>query len=148
MTARFPALADASLPRPYAHGCDFVTLTELDELEKAVAAGNAEAKVTASPGCLAARCHHLQPVVCISGWRGLSTATDMKIWATEMGTGSLTRARHPAPALDFGAGRYGLGVRPAGAWVTPAPCPVIRVSLSMSPTGGEHLRRDQPAGST
>ena len=101
---------DSSLPQPYAHGYDFVTLSELDQLEKAAAAGNTEAKVTASPGAMPADVTTFNPSFASAAGAVISTATDMKIWAKELATGSLLEPDTQRQRLDFGAGRYGLGV--------------------------------------
>jgi D-alanyl-D-alanine carboxypeptidase len=108
--SRFPAPADASLPRPYAHGYDFVTLTGLDQLEKAAAAGNTETKVMASPGAMPADVTTFNPSFASAAGAVISTAADMKIWAKEMATGSLLEPDTQRQRLDFEAGRYGLGV--------------------------------------
>lgn len=108
--SRFPAPTDASLPRPYAHGYDFVTLTELDRLEEETAAGNTEAKVTASPGAMPADVTTFNPSFASAAGAVISTAEDMKIWARELAAGTLLEPDTQRQRLDFEAGPYGLGV--------------------------------------
>ena len=148
--SNLPAPTDARLPRPYAHGYDFVTLTELDRLEEATAAGNTEAKVTVSPGAMPADVTTFNPSFASAAGAVISTAEDMKIWAKDMPLGRCSSPTHSVSAwtsrqgpTDSAWGRLS-GSRGA-QWCR------ARLSKRCDPCpgqAGEHHRTDQSAGST
>jgi YfiH family protein len=135
---------DLTLARPgwtwlhQVHGADVVTVTTPGEH----AGADADAAVTAVPGCvLAVRTADCAPVVLLgaasvavvhAGWRGLLAGVVERAVAAMAGLGDAPRAAHLGPCIRVGcyefdgpeldevAARYGDAVRGATTWGTPA----------------------------